>query len=113
MQKNLSAILICSIFVVSASSGTDTQTSQSVGRIFLYSTRSGDLEKVKALLKDNPALLYSKDTNGMTPLYVAALEGHKNVAELLLANKAQVNAKANDGMTPLHCTARNDCKNVA
>src|SRR2546427_7311480 len=62
MPKVLSAILICGIFAVSASSGTDTQTSPSVEGIFLYATRSGDLERVKALLKDNPALIYSKDT---------------------------------------------------
>ena len=32
----------------------------------------GDLEKVKALLKANPDLVNSKDTNGMTPLHFAA-----------------------------------------
>jgi hypothetical protein len=39
--------------------------------------KSGDLEKVKALLKDN------LDMNGGTPLYWAARLGHKDVAELL------------------------------
>ncbi len=113
MKKILTAILIFGIFAISASSGADTQTSRSTGDIFLYATRSGDLEKIKVLLKDNPALVCSKDKNGITPLHVAAREGHKNVAGFLLTNKAQVNAKANDGATPLHCTARNDCKTVA
>jgi ankyrin repeat protein len=45
--------------------------------------KSGDLEKVKALLKGNPNLVFSKDTNGRTPLHCAALQGQKNVAELL------------------------------
>ena len=69
--------------------------------------KAGDLEKVKALLKGNPKLVFSKDTNpnGMMPLHWAASEGRKAVAELLLANKAEVNAKDNFGMTPLHWAA--------
>ncbi len=34
--------------------------------------RNGDLEKVRALLKDNPDLVFSKDDNGKTPLHMAA-----------------------------------------
>jgi HEAT repeat protein len=64
--------------------------------------KSGDLEKVKALLKDNPDLVSSKDSYGYTPLYYAARYGHKDVAQLLLANHAEVNAKDNYGLTPLH-----------
>ncbi len=67
--------------------------------------KKGDLEKVKALLKDHPDLVISKGNNGWTPLHFAALNNHKDVAELLLANKAEVNAKDNDGMTALHFAA--------
>jgi ankyrin repeat protein len=65
----------------------------------------GDLEKVKALLKDNPALVFSKGCEGSTPLYWAVMRGHKDVAEFLLANKADVNAKNERGNTPLHAAA--------
>ncbi len=68
---------------------------------------NGDLEKVKALLKDNPNLVFSKDNGGETPLHWAADGGHKDVAELLLANKAEVNAIDNNGRTPLHYAAEN------
>jgi hypothetical protein len=61
----------------------------------------GDLEKVKALLKKNPDLVFSKDDFGHTPLYLAAASGRKNVVELLLANKADVNVTNNNGETPL------------
>ena len=64
--------------------------------------KNGDLEKVKALLKTNPALVFSKDDAGFTPLHWAAIKGCKEVAELLLANKADVNAKNDYGMMPLH-----------
>ncbi len=75
--------------------------------------QSGDLAKVKALLKDNPDLVSSKDNNGGTPLHMAALGGHKDIVELLVANKADVNAKNNYGMTPLHVSAIFNHKDVA
>jgi hypothetical protein len=67
--------------------------------------KDGDLAKVKALLKDNPDLVFNKDKEGMTPLHDAAASGYKDVAELLLANKADVDAKAGNGLTPLHVAA--------
>jgi ankyrin repeat protein len=67
--------------------------------------QSGDTVKVKALLKDNPDLVFSKNTNGWTPLFSAAFHGHKDVVDVLLANKADVNAKDNDGRTLLHWMA--------
>jgi hypothetical protein len=78
--------------------------------------RHGDLEKVKALLKHNPRLVFSKDYGGATPLHLAAMEGHKDVAELLLANKAEVNARAHKlvtGETPLNWAAVYGHKDVA
>jgi hypothetical protein len=50
--------------------------------------RKGDLAEVKDLLMDNPELIAGKDDhsyhdNGMTPLYVAAQLGRKDMAELL------------------------------
>ena len=67
----------------------------------------GDLEKVKALLKESPDLVSSKDSNSLTPLFKAAFSGHKHVVELLLANGAEVDPKDNsNGLTPLYVAAR-------
>ncbi len=74
--------------------------------------RSGDLEKIKALVKSNPELAFSKDDKGETPLYWAAAWGHKDAAEFLLANKADVNVKDSDGYTPLHAAAQGGDKNL-
>ena len=63
--------------------------------------REGDLEKVKTVLKRNPDMVFSKDSDGRTPLHWSAEHGHKAVVDLLLFKKADVNAKTNNGMTPL------------
>jgi ankyrin repeat protein len=55
-----------------------------------------------ALLLANHADVNAKSSDGWTPLYEAAMGGHRDVAELLLTNRADVNAKNNRGETPLH-----------
>jgi hypothetical protein len=75
--------------------------------------RSGDLAKVKSLVKEQPDLVSSRDElYGQTPLHVAAFNDHKDVAEFLLANKADVNAKAKNGSTPLHLAAAKGNKDI-
>jgi flagellar motor switch protein FliG len=73
---------------------------------------NGNLQKIEELLKGNPNLASSKDNSGFTPLHLAALMGHKDVAALLLANKVEVNAKDNSGSTALHKAASSGKKNV-
>jgi hypothetical protein len=74
--------------------------------------RSGDVEKVTTLLKGNPALVSSQDTNGWTALLWAAAEGYEDLAELLLSKKAKVNAKDKAGLTPLHWASQNGKKDM-
>ena len=67
------------------------------------SVRVGHVEGVKHYLwigRD----VNAKDVNGFTPLHLAALFGHKEIAELLIAADADMNAKDNYGdygKTPL------------
>ena len=72
-----------------------------------------NLERVKALLKDNPDLVLTRYLMGETPLHLAAKWGHKEVVALLLANQAEVNAQTESGETPLHYAAENGEKEVA
>src|ERR1051325_8493149 len=81
------------------------------GEIHTAASR-GDVEKVKALLADNPELALSKDDHGWTPLYWVASSGHKEVAELLLAHKADENA-FNQHFTPLRAAVLNFHTDVA
>ncbi len=72
----------------------------------------GDLETIKALLKENPNFVSRRGTNDDTPLHWAALKGESDVVELLLNNKADINAKNKRGQTPLHVAALNDNKEL-
>jgi ankyrin repeat protein len=74
---------------------------------------NGDLEKVKALLKDNPDLVSSKDNTSWQPMHWAAYNGHKDMVELLLANKADINAKDKNGMSALGLAAGKGHMDVA
>ncbi len=69
----------------------------------------GDVKKVKAYLKANPASVNERD-RGSTPLYWAVnpsseKSGHNAVVELLLANGAGVNIRNDYDRTPLHAAA--------
>jgi ankyrin repeat protein/protocatechuate 3,4-dioxygenase beta subunit len=82
--------------------------------------QSGDLERVKELLKKNPGLVSSKGTNsygstplqGGTALHLAARKGDMAMVTLLLASNADVNAVDNAGWTPLHEAAFGGNKEV-
>jgi len=63
--------------------------------------KAHDLEQVRSLVDQNPALVSSKDRYGMTPLHAAVREHLQEVVKLLLANKADIEAKDKSGRTPL------------
>jgi ankyrin repeat protein len=68
---------------------------------------AGDLNKVKALLEADPALLESKDNDGNTPLIKACGTLQVAVANYLIAKGANVNAKGMVRGTPLFWAVKN------
>jgi uncharacterized protein len=68
---------------------------------------SGQTNRVKALLKNDPALANSFSGDGFTPLGLAVFFGHKETVQALLANGAEVNVPSRESMkvTPLHSAA--------
>lgn len=61
----------------------------------------GLVDRVRALLEADPALLMVRDSLGDTPLHVAVWNDQSAVAALLLERQADVNARDADGRTPL------------
>ena len=68
--------------------------------LFYHSITNANIEAVEQHIAAG-ADVNAKHMNGTTPLYVAALGGHKEIAELLIEKGADLNAKDNDGGTPL------------
>ena len=68
--------------------------------------KAGDIEKVKAMVDNDPALLYSKDELGKTPLHWAAGRDQLEIMRLLLDTyHVDVNVRNNNNGTPLHVSA--------
>src|ERR1700694_1431386 len=55
--------------------------------------RKGDVNKIKALLQADPKLVSDKDSQGNTPLHVAAFHSQTSAVQALLDAGADVNAK--------------------
>jgi ankyrin repeat protein len=70
------------------------------------------LDEVRALLKDNPDLVFTEDL-GRPCLHMPAYEGHSEVVKVLLACGAEVNAKDDHGLSPLHWAAEGGHTEVA
>jgi ankyrin repeat protein len=69
--------------------------------------RSGDVQRVNALVTQDPSVVNAKDPRfGATPLHFAALKGHEAVVDLLLASGADPKAVNKDGETPLQVAER-------
>ena len=65
----------------------------------------GNVEAVKQYLNAGGDLEAKGGGGKRTPLHVAAIEGHKEIAELLIASGVDVYAKADGELTPLHFAA--------
>lgn len=61
----------------------------------------GDLESLKPLLKEKPDLLTAANSQGDTPLHLAAQAGRAYLCELLLLRGAEINAQDREAWTPL------------
>jgi ankyrin repeat protein len=96
---------------------------------FLDAIKTGDFDRVKAMLSTEPQLVASRSENGESAILTAVYRGHKHIVNLLVArgaemtifeaaaageververlvaNEAAVNGYSADGWTPLHLAA--------
>eukprot|EP00968_Pinguiococcus_pyrenoidosus_P010683 scaffold846_cov252-Pinguiococcus_pyrenoidosus.AAC.46 len=72
-----------------------------LGKDLLAAIRAGSLEQATELVRKG-ADLHARGQFQMTPLHVAAYEGHQELVSLLLKSGADVEATAEEGWRPLH-----------
>jgi ankyrin repeat protein len=74
----------------------------------IKAAKAGNLERVKALVETDGALVQARDSDGSTALHCAVWKGHQAIVAYLLSAGAAVNAHNNNGhwgTTPLHAAA--------
>ncbi len=59
---------------------------------------SGDAEHLRALIHEQPEYIRKTDTDGMTPLQVAARDGHLEAVKVLVENAADLEVR-----DPIYC----------
>ena len=74
------------------------------GQALLFAVSKGQKKMVEILIK-NQTDINVKDSQGRTPLIIAAINHHHDIIKVLLDNKADTNVKDNNGVTALgHAT---------
>ena len=74
-----------------------------IGNVLKYVLISRGPDYLK-LLVENGVNLNAKNSEGYTPLHIAAKEGKKDIVEYLISQKVEINPLDNDGYTPLDWT---------
>lgn len=97
-MKKLMEFVFLLIFLVTASGIAFTEDDI---RVILRAAGSGDIDKVKELIKVNPKLANATSKEGFSPL-ISAVHGNKlEVVKFLISNGADVNIVDPNGDTPL------------
>ena len=72
-----------------------------LGQLLLDAAKAGDASQVRSLI-DHNANVNQCDSINITPLHLACINGHGEVACMLIDHNADVNQCTNDNITPLH-----------
>ena len=86
------------------------------GKLVIKAAKHGDVAALRQLLRSDPKLIETRDSDGSTPLHCATWKGHTEAAEFLVKAGADVNAQnENDhwGTTPLHAAAHANQPKIA
>lgn len=78
---------------------------QELNDLLYTASRQGNTEAVSSLIKKGIKNVNIKDDRGNTPLHIAALNAHIELAILLIEQGADINAKNNESNTPIDSCA--------
>ena len=97
MKYSMKLIEICTALFICCSFSLATQIHDAVS--------DGDLEAVMSLLDEDPALINGRNTDGMTPLNLAAINGNYEIVKELLRRNADIHIGDVDNSQPIHLAA--------
>lgn len=95
LSRTLLSAFVCIVTVAGATAAEIHEAAQ-----------RGDLDRIRGLLGNDPALANAKDPQGRTPLHYACERGDKPIVDLLLTRGAELNAKDGRGDTALLLAAQ-------
>ena len=75
-----------------------------------WAVRENVLIAVQAIVEATQIDINRQTHNGLTPLHLACMHGHEEIARYLLESGAHVNACDTSGMTPLHLASLANCE---
>lgn len=96
---------VVSLLIAYGGLDAHTKPSSEIDRQFIYAVFLANVERVNAMLRDNPKLVEERYARGDTALHHAARNGDLEIVKLLINSGADVNAMADQGHFPLYCAA--------
>ena len=96
---------VVSLLIAYGGLDAHTKPSSEVARQFIYAVFLANVERVNAMLRDDPKLAQERYARGDTALHHATRNGDLEIVEQLVRGGADVNAIADQGHFPLYCAA--------
>ena len=96
---------VVSLLIAYGGLDAHAKPSSETARQFIYAVFLDNVERVNAMLRDNPELVEERYARGDTALHHAARNGDLEIVKQLVDNGADVNAIADQGHFPLYCAA--------
>ena len=96
---------VVSLLIAYGGLDAHTKPSNEAARQFIYAIFLANVQRVNAMLRDNPKLVQEHYAHSDTALHHAARNGDLEIVEQLVSNSADVNVISDHGHFPLYCAA--------
>jgi ankyrin repeat protein len=96
---------VVSLLIAYGGLDAHAKPSSEVSRQFIYAVFLANVQRVNAMLRDNPALVQERYARGDTALHHAARNGDLEIVEQLVGSGADVNVRSDHAHFPLYCAA--------